>query len=79
MNARPTVAILPVLGPVCPGDSVQLQAVVDANAKPPIQYIWNPNIHISNPFIPRICPSMVKFFSTGQGTIMSPKLYSMRE
>lgn len=58
VNARPTVAILPVMGPVCPGDSVQLQAIVDANAKPPIQYVWNPNVNISNPFIanPKVAP-----------------------
>jgi gliding motility-associated-like protein len=52
VRPRPTVATSGVLGPVCPGDSVQLWATVSSNAIPPIQYYWSPTTGLSNPNIP---------------------------
>ncbi len=76
VNPRPTVAVTPVLGPVCPGDSVQLNAIIDVNALPPISYQWTPTTAISNPNIPnpKVAPMITTYYkvSVSTGNCISP-------
>ncbi len=76
VNARPTVAVDPVLGPVCPGDSVQLNAILDINAVPPIAFQWTPATYISNPNIPnpKVAPMQTTYYkvSVSTGNCLSP-------
>lgn len=64
VRPKPTVATSGVLGPVCPGDSVQLWAIVSSNTIPPIQYYWSPTNGLSNPNIsnPKAAPDTTTWY-----------------
>ncbi len=47
VEPRPTVALTPVMGPICAGDSVYLEALI-SNAVPPITYLWTPSTYLSD-------------------------------